>query len=233
MYLKPGEQLMKSKLTIQELSIVIVAKNHNPSILNPDFLKDNNIVPKVWNLASAPICVEPYAQVEFQTRVTIKAQSDKLVFSEQIREKDKSQIAIPEIAIGYSKLLEYVNYTAVGINPSGYLFLGENSTPSSFIRSTFLKDDAWLHFGENAPRAGVRLAFPLEEYTLNIFIDEGTTQSPGQPPRDVLIINGNFHYEIRGEKREERLRDLHTKIKSWESLLVKYEDFVNIILKED
>ncbi len=31
---------------IAELSVVVIAKNHNPTVLNPDFLKLNNIVPE-------------------------------------------------------------------------------------------------------------------------------------------------------------------------------------------
>jgi hypothetical protein len=46
---------------IQDLTLVVVARNHNPTILNPDFLKSTHIVPEHWELAAPPFCVEPVA----------------------------------------------------------------------------------------------------------------------------------------------------------------------------
>lgn len=73
---------MRKKLVIQELAIVVVGKNHNLTILNPDFLKTNGIVPDEWQLAVSPVSVDPLAQVIFQNGLSIVAQFDKVIFSE-------------------------------------------------------------------------------------------------------------------------------------------------------
>jgi hypothetical protein len=41
---------MDKTLALYELAVVLVARNHNPTILNPDFLKFNGMVPDNWEL---------------------------------------------------------------------------------------------------------------------------------------------------------------------------------------
>ncbi len=71
---------MKKRLEFTELSIVIVAENHNPTILNPDFLKFNGIVPKEWVVSKPPLCAYPVSQVEYQNGMRITAELNKLIF---------------------------------------------------------------------------------------------------------------------------------------------------------
>lgn len=46
---------MSASVDLQELAIVLTAKNHNPSILNPDFLKCSGIIPSEWELSRQPL----------------------------------------------------------------------------------------------------------------------------------------------------------------------------------
>jgi len=66
---------MPKRLIISELAIVVAAQNHNPTILNPDFLKHSQIVPKEWVLREPPLCTEPLARVAYTNGVTLVAQS--------------------------------------------------------------------------------------------------------------------------------------------------------------
>lgn len=59
---------MTQSLAVQELAIIIAAKNHNPTILTPDFLKYTGIVPADWELARQPIFTSSVAQVIFTLR---------------------------------------------------------------------------------------------------------------------------------------------------------------------
>ncbi|MBX9255406.1 hypothetical protein H1Q63_15930, partial [Desmonostoc muscorum CCALA 125] len=56
---------MNQSLNIQEMAIAIAAKQHNPTILTPDFLKYSGIVPNNWELAKPPIITDAAAQVVF------------------------------------------------------------------------------------------------------------------------------------------------------------------------
>ena len=48
---------MHDQLILHEIAVVIVGKTHNPSILNPDFLRHNKIVPEDMKPASGPVDV--------------------------------------------------------------------------------------------------------------------------------------------------------------------------------
>jgi len=80
---------MNVTVDTREFSIVVVAKSHNPTILNPDFLKDNEIVPANWELEKPPVCLEPVAEIVFKNKVRIIAQLDKLIFLRMLRPKAK------------------------------------------------------------------------------------------------------------------------------------------------
>jgi len=67
---------------IREFSVVIAAQNHNPTILNPDFLIRNEIVGADWKLAQAPVCVEPFAQVQYTNGVSVLSELQKIVFTQ-------------------------------------------------------------------------------------------------------------------------------------------------------
>ena len=62
---------MLNEFVFSELTIVIVAENHNPTILNPDFLKFNDIVPKEWDMGQPPLCTPPISQVEYKNGIKI------------------------------------------------------------------------------------------------------------------------------------------------------------------
>lgn len=86
---------MNVTVDTREFSIVVVAKSHNPAILNPDFLKDNEIVPANWELEKPPVCLEPVAEIVFKNKVRIIAQLDKLIFSENVKAKSKKSFVTP------------------------------------------------------------------------------------------------------------------------------------------
>ena len=40
----------ENMFTLRSLSVVILGEYHNPSIINPDFVVSNNIIPKSWKI---------------------------------------------------------------------------------------------------------------------------------------------------------------------------------------
>jgi len=76
---------INKKVILTELGIVIVAQNHNPTILNPDFLKRNKIVPENWELACPPICLPPVARVSFTKGVNIFSQPERIIFDAPVK----------------------------------------------------------------------------------------------------------------------------------------------------
>ena len=97
-------------------SIVITAQNHNPTILNPDFLIRNEIVPADWPLdRDRPILTTPvHSTLCFGVGVCFNIDPDRLSISDSAPTGDV--FPVPEIATKYLETLPHVNYRALGIN---------------------------------------------------------------------------------------------------------------------
>jgi hypothetical protein len=89
---------MSQSLITQEFGIIIAAKNHKPTILNPDFLKYSGIVPTEWELARQPIYTQSVSQVAFINGIVIIAEPTRVMFIEAIENKAVEEIAITAIA---------------------------------------------------------------------------------------------------------------------------------------
>ena len=219
----------KDHFTIQELSIVIVAKNHNPTILNPDFLKYNKIVPLDWELSSNPICIEPIAQVSFKNGITIRAEFEKLIFSEDLKDKTKNEIKIPKIAHQYVETLPHVYYKAVGINPLGYIPISNEYDTTDFIIKNLITSGPWQRFENTAAKVSVKFIYTLEGLKCYLDIEEGLVEEK----IPVILFRANFHHDIDGSTKEDKPQHLYLTIDNWEKDLEIFRKIVieNFLIK--
>jgi len=222
---------MISELEIQEISIVVVAQNHNPTILNPDFLKFNEIAPKDWELAAPPICVAPMAQVAFKNGVSIVAQFDKVIFAEAVLDKSAEDLRIAKIARKYIEILPHVNYSSVGINPKGHIVFAENNV-QEYLVETFLTDGPWRDIGNSPIKASIKLAYTLDRCKCALTIDEAILQTPEKPAIPVLLFASNFHHDIAGATKKEKLADLFQTIDNWNDDFKMFKTIVSKIMLE-
>jgi hypothetical protein len=218
---------MIGELEIREIGIVVVAQNHNPTILNPDFLKFNEVVPKDWELAAPPICVAPVAKVTFKNGINIIAQFDKVIFAQAIQDKSVEELLIPKIARKYIETLPHVNYTSVGINPKGHIVFLENNVQEYLVK-TFLANGPWREIGESPVKASLKLVYTLDRCKCALTIDEAILQTPEKPTTPALLFAANFHHDIGGMTKKEKLADLFQIIDNWKK---DFEMFKNIVAK--
>lgn len=219
---------MTNTLNVQELVFALAAKNHNPAILNPDFLKYSGIVPIDWELAQPPIHTNAVAQVTFQNGVSIIAQTNRIIFAEVIAAKDLSEVKVPTIARKYVETLPHVDYQAVGINPRGHVALEqEEDTARKYLAEMLLAPGSWREFGKAPVRATIQLAYELDKGQLNLIINEAALQLPEAELIPVILFSGNFNYEIAGTTQDERLGNLHQIIQNWQVNLETYKELVN------
>lgn len=228
--LNPLEGAMMLPLIEQEFSIVVVAQSHNPTILNPDFLKLNEIVPKDWVLAEPPVCIPPgFAQVMFANGVSITAQLDKIIFLESLK-TNCTGIGIHTIAKNYIKTLPHVDYRAIGINPKGHILLKENQI-QEYLADTFLAPGSWRKIGKAPMKAQLKLTYTLDKCLCTITISEGIMQpSPEITQRSVLLIEGNFHHEINGNTKDIKLEKACQVIDDRENFFKMYREMVRQIM---
>jgi len=75
---------MSNSLQLSEIAIALVAKDLNPAVLNPDFLKYTGIIPTDWELANQPIYNNNLVQLVYKNGVGIIVQPNRLNVLEMI-----------------------------------------------------------------------------------------------------------------------------------------------------
>ncbi|MBE9014211.1 hypothetical protein IQ250_28895, partial [Pseudanabaenaceae cyanobacterium LEGE 13415] len=112
---------MPESVDIQELALVVSAKNNNPTVLNPDMLRYSGIIPTEWELARQPVYTNEVVQLVFKNGVSLLSQTDRIAFIETFSDKPLDQATTPTLATKYLETLAHADYQALGINLRGYV----------------------------------------------------------------------------------------------------------------
>jgi len=171
-----------------QFSGVVVGQAHNPTILNPDFLAAEGIVPKSWNWSvSETITTPPLAMVRYSNGTTITVEPHKLQVTDPNVENGPRNSKVMEIASAYVRVLPHVRYTAAGNN---FQSLIQRDAPGEYLKSRFLKNGPW---SPSLEAVGIRLVYPLDAGHLTLAIDTGAAQLPDTADQQTVIIaNANF-----------------------------------------
>jgi len=217
-----------SKLSVQELVIVITAKNNNPIILTADFLKYSGIIPSDWELARQPVLTNNAAQVIFTNGVSIVAETNRVIFIEEVAGIDARESAIPQIARKYVETLPNAEYQAIGLNPRGYASFDANKDAArNYLSQTLLAPGAWLEVGTSPVRATINYVYTLERGQLNLSVSEAAIRQSDETITPIVLFSGNFSYDIASNSKEEQLKNLYQALGNWQADLETYADIVN------
>lgn len=219
---------MSQTLITQEFGIIIAAKNHKPTILNPDFLKYSGIVPTEWELARQPIYTQSVSQVAFTNGIVIIAEPTRVMFIEAIENKPVEEIAVAAIAKKYVEALPNVEYEAVGINPRGYVaFEKDIDAARLFITETLLSAGSWQEAGTSPVRATLNLAYTLERGPFYLSVNEAALRNPDETSTPIVLFSGSFSYEVKSETPVERKNSIHQGIDNWQADLLAYQEIIS------
>jgi hypothetical protein len=209
------------------LSIVIAAHNHNPTILNPDFLYRNKIVPDGWKLAQGPICTPPMARVSFENGTVIEAQFDKLIFTDGNPQNIPEASSLGQVALKYVETLPHVSYAAVGVNPHGYVSCDSDESVRLFMMEKLISSGPWREAGDKPVHASVSLIYAFGDCRCTLSIDEWRFR-PGELANETPVISfrANFHRDLAGQSHDEKLDYLRKTICNWRQ---DYDAFCGII----
>lgn len=181
------------KVRLVQFSSVIVGQSHNPTILNPDWLAHQGIVPKSWGwTVKDTMTIPPLSLVRYENGVTITVEQEKLTVADPNVEEGPKNSKVTEIASGYMNTLPHVAYKAVGNNFQGLIPMEK---PEQYLQERFLKTGPWSEVSPVLDGVGIRLMFPLEgngKFTLTV--DIGAANLPDNTDaQPVLVTNANFN----------------------------------------
>lgn len=220
---------MISTLVFEELAIAIIANNHNPSLLTPNFLKSNGIVPSNWELAEPPILDSQMARIRFTNDTIISSEFDTITFSQTIENKALKDVQVPEIVCKYVEKTPLADYQGIGINPNCFItFQDENQgTFRHYISTNLLSPGTWKNFGEEPIIATLQLEYTLKQGKFNLKIDDVKFRQTDNNHECGALFAGGFPYAIVGDTSLEKQQHLYQLINNWQNNLKTFRELIN------
>jgi len=190
---------------LAQFSIVVVGKSHNPSILNPTFLKVRRIVPEEWE-EKETITTPPFASIDYETGVSLIVEHEKLQFIDHARHETPIESKVASIAKKYIETLPHVAYKAVGVN---FHIVVPMVSPEIYLKERFLKSGSWDTTEYPISAVGLRLVFDvIKDGRLMVSLDVGEASNSEQSEsetRRVVMVRANFHRDCKGYPAEDQV----------------------------
>lgn len=188
--------------------IVILASAHNPSIMSPQWLKDNSLITE-----------EPKHFVHTNDFSVFESDSFSVVVDHQrlqitAKKQDKTSLdSLAKAAAGYVKLLHHIPYISLGSNFVWSCVVGEGEELPNIGLSVNANDLKALFKGHEVSYGGIIYA-KKEPYRLKLVIEKQGNNS--------FVQNFNYHYELSGMAAENIIGLIG-------DFLSRYEDSARIV----
>lgn len=207
-----------------ELGVVVVMKNHDPRLLNPDYLRNNEIVGPGFS-ADADMFVSPLlSHVTFSGAgsLFIMGDADRLTVKHGGLGVSADDMASARIAETYLQKRETLHCTAVGINPK--VFMAVEDPDNRKISNLLAPNLAWTKYKDAVSdvRLGVRYRFPDKSVTLSL---NSTVDKDG---RRGIVFEGNIHRDIAQSNSREQTQKTMAVLRSWREDLSDFDSLVRL-----
>ena len=214
---------------IEEVSIIIAAKDLTPTMMSQDFLKFSGIVPKEWELAQQPVLNPNFAQLNFTSGVNISAQPRTITISESVGNKKLAELNISQIAQKYIEKLPHAEYMGLSCSPKILIpFPTAPETVRKYISGTLLGSGAWKNIGKAPVQAGINLMYLLERCQLTMNISEARLQQAQKQPITAILFSGNFNYNVNPEnQKSDRQTQMSHFVDNWQTDFEEFRTIVN------
>ena len=217
----------RSDVTVIELSVVLVADGIAPSIINPDFLRQNGIVdPDLQLQVEPPLISTPvFSQVAFEGGLAVTAQPDRFVFVQR-GELLTENVASPRIARCFLEKVPYTPYKAIGINFTGAKLLDRESVGG--VANALIKGGKWMAFGDILPAVSLKTVYSCENKQITMDIQDARRREDDGSESPGLLFVANIHRDISETSQEQRIAKLMSVLSTWQDDL---SDFKNLVAK--
>jgi len=184
-------------------SVVVLAEQHNPSILHPSFLERQGIVEKDWAVTDGSILsTPPYSTVQYTNGIKFVVEMNRLQIFDESLSNGLERSYAPILAKRYTEVLPHVKYLAVGMN---FVAAFPKDNAAEYLISRCLNKGEWREL-PNAVlgAAGIKLVYKLPNSILTVNLDLGVSKRSEDEKADGMLLRGNFHMPI--EKSEETVQ---------------------------
>ena len=175
---------------LHDVSVVVTAKYHNPSVLNPGFLTAKGIVPEEWEVEES-ITTPPMSLVNYKNQTRWDVQQEKLSVLENCKPFQESFNVYSQV-IAYIEALPHVPYRSLGLNTT--LSVATND-PVGWMSERFLRPGPWNQENLTGLRMVPKFVFMADDAICNLAMSNGSRQPPEGDPEPTVILQSNLHHE--------------------------------------
>ncbi len=182
----------QSGIWLHSPSVVVTAEFHNPSILNPDFLRSQRIVPMDWEPKLA-ITTPQFSNVQYGNGISWTVDQSKLTVVENCESQFQQAYLIHGLVVWYLRRLPHVPYRSLGLN---CVVAVRKRDPQRWLTKRYLRDGSWLK-GDPAVESMIP-KFILEAPSGSrcfLSLDAGTSNFDGSQPQPAVIATCNLHHD--------------------------------------
>ena len=219
-----------SSVHLAQLSVVLVANQVDPSILNPDFLRHNRIVDPDAQVGAPSVSTPQLSQVTFQDGIAVKANHNRVIFEEADDPLRPDCVRSPSMAIRFVTLFPNILYKAIGINPVAIPFLDGAVDERVAIQNALVDKGQWLRLGEQSPKLGLRTVYRLQDRTVFLEILDGEASEADAHPPSVVAFRSNIHRDLDEPDHVARNQRLLSVLAKWEDDLKDFEQLIGQFL---
>lgn len=217
------------RIYLNAASVVLAGQEHNPSLLNPDFLERNEIVPSSWSdeRGTPVLTTPPLSIVTYANGISIRVEPNRVQIQDGGPDPRLSVSPITGIATRFVKTLPHVRYTAVGINLQS---VAECDSPSDILKGRFLKPGRWDRKKRPVQSAGFRFVYEIRDSRIIVSLDSGKAEKRLQGPRGdpvpVITISANFHRDCSAGTFESVIEHLSNAESNWQIYRELIDDLI-------
>jgi hypothetical protein len=213
-------------LILQEIGIVVAMQQPNPNLVTAEFLQLSGIIPLDWQLAREPINNDRVSQLLFTNGVSIVAEPNRIMFGENIGNRDMNTLTVATIAQKYVSIFKLAKYSAIGINIRSYSAQASIQNATQYINRQFLADGAWQNYGTAPVRAALKLVYTLLGRELNLDIEAAGMQFNDAEITPVIMFSGNFSYNLSNVESGDSLSAASQVLTNWQTDLSAYCELI-------
>lgn len=189
-------------------SCVVVADQHNPSILNPDWLVKTEIIDPEWKLADPSITTPLLARCFYVNKVQLVLEPNKLTVSSLPADNNGLSGELPRIVRKYVEALPHIPYKQLGNN---FRFSTDMQDVLSKLKNKLIKEGNWNT--DDISKIKTTFQYFCNDYRINLTVESSDAGEEGKTSKEAstLILDFNYHREL------DDLSSLMHGIDSWQN----------------
>ena len=222
----PGDITTANGIRLVEVSIVLVAEDNDPSIINRDFLDRFEILVGEWEVVQPTFSTPMFSQVTFSEGLSVASAPNVVMFSQSASGLNVDDVVIPDVATRYMAAVPNVHYSGYTINLTGFVPSGGDN-PANMAHTLTDKGESIALSGV-VPEIHLRSTYSFDDRIIVLEVEESVLEPEG-PGTLGILFQGNVEHQFPSVD-ESQLADLvKDALGNWRRQVEEFNDLVHRI----